>query len=137
MLHPKLEEVKLIFEKALSELGYVYAPDPVVARLSLEFAKETMAWRRGDVVVHVEEDWEGAALNISVGGCGILAWVDASSRVEVEGVTCGDEARGLLDIAKAARQIAEDAKALAEVLEKAAELWRGDTPPAAGGAPRG
>jgi len=122
MLHPKLEEVKLIFEKALSELGYVYAPDPVVTRLSPELAKETVAWRRGDVVAHVEEEWEGAALSISVGGCVILAWVDASGRVEVEGVTCGDEVRGLANTAKAARQIAEDAKALAEVLEKVTEL---------------
>jgi len=122
MLHLRLEEVKLIFESALSELGYVYAPDPVVARLSPELAKETLAWRRGGVVAHVEEEWEGAALSISVGGCSVLAWIDAYGRVEVEGIACGDEVRGLADAAKAARQIAEDAKALAEVLEKAVEL---------------
>jgi len=122
MLHPKLEEVKAVFERALSELGYVYASDPVVARLSPELAGETMAWRRDNVVAHVEEDWEGAALNISVGGCGVLIWVDANDRMEVEGIACGDEVRGLADTVKAARQIAEDAKALAELLEKVAEL---------------
>jgi len=121
-MHPKLEEVRLIFERALSELGYVYAPDPAVVRLAPELAKETMAWRRGGVVAHVEEEWEGAALGISVGGCSVLVWVDAYGRVEVEGVACGDEARGLANAAKAARQIAEGAKALAEVLEKVAEL---------------
>jgi len=125
MLHPRLEEVKSIIEKALSELGYVYAPDPVVARLAPELAKETMAWRRGDIVASVNEDWEGAALRLTVGGCDVLVWVDINGRVEVEGVVCGDEERGLANLAKAARQIAEDAKALAEVLEKAAELWGG------------
>jgi len=121
-MHPKLKEVKAVFERALAELGYVYAPDPVVVRLAPELAGETLAWRRGGVVAHVEEEWEGAAPSISVGGCGILAWVDAYGRVEVEGVACGDEVKGLASAVKAARQIAEDARALAEVLEKAVEL---------------
>jgi len=122
-MHPKLKEVKAVFERALAELGYVYAPDPVVARLAPELAGETLAWRRGGgVVAHVEEEWEGAALSVSVGGCGVLVWVDASGRVEVEGIACGDEVKGLANAAEAARQIAEDAKALAELLEKVAEL---------------